>query len=132
VELRRLAILDTPPEESFDRISRLVARALGVPSVVISLVDESREWFKSRIGLQVTQVGREGSFAECVVRERRSLVVQNAALDPRFASSPLVKSSPEIRACLGIPLYSMTQPIEALCAMDTRPRDASADETQSW
>ena len=129
-ELRRLAILDTRPDESFDRISRLVARTLGVPSVVISLVDESREWFKSRVGLQVTQIDREVSFADYIVRERRSLAVQNAALDPRFASSPLVQFAPKIRACLGIPLYSMgQQPIGALCAMDTRPRDFSADET---
>jgi GAF domain-containing protein len=63
-----------------------------------------------------------------VVRERRSLVVQNAALDARFASSPLVKSSARIRAFLGVPLYSMSQqPVGALCVMDARPREFNAE-----
>ena len=129
-ELRRLAIMDTAPDESFDRISSLVARTLRVPMVVISLVDESREWFKSCIGLQQTQIDREHSFADHIVRERRSLAIQNAALDARFASSPLVKSSARIRACLGVPLYSMSQqPVGAMCAMDIVPREFSAEET---
>lgn len=128
-ELRRLEIMDTPADESFDRISGLVARSLSVPCVVVSLVDDSREWFKSRVGLQITQVDREHSFAEYVVRAGRPLAVQNAALDARIAGSLLVQSAPGILACLGIPLYSMSQqPIGALCAMDTRPRDFTPDE----
>ena len=130
-ELRRLAILDTPAGRVLrsDQQPRRPNPQV-FPCVVISLVDESREWFKSRIGLQLTQVDREGSFADYVVRERRTLAVHNAALDARFADNPLVKSPPGIRGCLGVPLYSMSQqPIGALCAMDTRPRDFSADET---
>ncbi|HEV7633395.1 MAG TPA: diguanylate cyclase, partial [Steroidobacteraceae bacterium] len=128
--LNRLGLLDTPPDESFDRVTRLVARTLDVPIALVTLVDEHRQWFKSRVGFPATETSREISFAAHSVYARLPLVVQNAALDPRFADNPLVTGPPYARAYLGIPIYTTNkQPIGTLCAMDTRPRDFGPDET---
>jgi GAF domain-containing protein len=128
--LRSLGILDTAPEESFDRVTRLTAKALAVPIVLVCLVDETRQWFKSRVGLAATQTSREVSFCGHAVFERKPLVIPNAWLDPRFAGNPLVTSAPHIRAYLGVPLYTRNrQPIGTLCAIDVRPRAFAADET---
>jgi len=98
--LQRLALLDTPATESFDRITRLAAKALGVPMLLVSLVDADRQWFKSCVGLDATQTSRDVSFCGHVVFERRTLVVPDAARDPRFAGNPLVTGPPYVRAYL--------------------------------
>lgn len=128
--LRGLGILDTPPEESFDRVTRLAAKALAVPIALVCLVDETRQWFKSRVGLAATQTSREVSFCGHAVVERKPLLIPDTTLDPRFAGNPLVTSAPHIRAYLGVPLYTRNrQPIGTLCALDVRPRAFGADET---
>ncbi|MEO7775555.1 MAG: diguanylate cyclase [Steroidobacteraceae bacterium] len=121
--LSRLAILDTPPEEVFDRITRLAARALGVPIALVSLVDQTRQWFKSCVGLQVAETAREISFCGHVVFNREGLIVADASIDQRFADNPLVTGEPKIRAYMGVPIFTGdAQPIGTLCVMDTEPR----------
>jgi diguanylate cyclase (GGDEF)-like protein/PAS domain S-box-containing protein len=130
--LHRLGLLDTPPTDSLDRITRVAARALDVPILLVSLVDSDRQWFKSRVGLEVAQTSREVSFCSHAVLARRPLLVRDAELDERFADNPLVIGSPWVRAYLGVPLFTgNNQPIGTLCAMDTRPRDFNDEHTET-
>lgn len=132
-ELRQLGILDTAPEESFDRITRLAACALRMPFASIALVDEDRVWFKSRIGTDATELPRESSFSALVVATGETLVIPNAAVDPRFASNPLVTGAPQVRAYLAVPFRTRSgQIIGALSAMDTVPRDFGSEEIRIW
>ena len=130
--LHRLGLLDTPPTESLDRITRVAARTLDVPILLVSLLDSDRQWFKSRVGLELAQTSREVSFCSHVVFERRPLIVRDAEFDERFADNPLVTGAPYIRAYLGVPLFtSGNQPIGTLCAIDTRPRDFNDEHTET-
>src|SRR5436305_146159 len=90
-------VLDTAPEESFDRITRLAASHFRVPIALISLVDEARQFFKSRTGLDQTETGREVSFCAHAILSSRPLVVPDALEDPRFRDNPLVTGAPGIR-----------------------------------
>lgn len=133
LELRQLGILDTEPEESFDRITRLAACALRMPAASISLVDEDRVWFKSRVGTDVAELPRDSSFAEHVVATGKTLVIPNATADPRFAENPLVTGAPALRAYLAVPFRTRSgQIIGALSAMDTVPRDFSSADIEVW
>ena len=124
VSLHRLGLLDTPPTPAFDGITRLAAAALRVPVMLVSLVDQNRLWFKSRIGLGVRESPRHGSFCAYAVHQRQTLFVRDAAADPRFANHALVGGPQRIRSYLGIPLYTRDrQPVGTLCAMDTEARD---------
>lgn len=127
--LRSYDILDTPPEERFDRLARLVKRWFDVPIVLISLLDENREWFKSVIGMDRRELPREIAFCEYTVQEHATMVVEDATQDPRFAENPLVTNSPGIRFYAGAPL---TTPDEyclgALCVLDTEPRPGKSDD----
>jgi GAF domain-containing protein len=94
--LRRLKLLDTPPEPSFDRLTRLAAKALGVPIALISLVDEKREWFKSHFGLPLREISRNDSFCAHAIVADDMLVVGDATQDQRFCDSPLVVGNPHV------------------------------------
>lgn len=131
--LRQLGLLDTAPDESFDRIARLAASSLGVPMAVVSLVDESREWFKSSIGVAAAGFPREHSFSARAIDDRRALIVRDATQDTRFAANPLVTGAPHVRACMAVPINTKGgQPIGALCGMDTQPREFTASEFAVW
>src|SRR6059058_453252 len=95
--LRSLKILDTAPEPVFDQVTRLASRLLGVPIAVFSLIDQDRQWFKSRIGLDVQETPREQAFCAHAILERAPLVVPDATADPRFTDNALVTGSPNIR-----------------------------------
>jgi diguanylate cyclase len=121
--LRNLALLDTPPEEVFDRVTRVVAEMLQVPIALVSLVDEHRQWFKSRIGMDVCETSRDISFCSHAVHSRRPLLVEDALEDIRFADNPLVTGYPHIRFYMGVPLRSSDgYVLGTLCAIDTKPR----------
>jgi GAF domain-containing protein len=129
--LRELKLLDTAPSQSFDRLTKEVARILNVPIALISLVDADRQWFYSRFGLEATQTPRSVAFCAHAVAADAPLVVPDALLDPRFADNPLVTGQPHVRAYLGVPLHSPNgQPIGTLCAIDSQPRDFSALDLQ--
>lgn len=127
--LRALAILDTPPEERFDRITRLAAQFVGTPIVLISLVDEARQWFKSAVGLDATQTPRDVAFCAHAILDAEVLVVPDAHDDPRFAENPLVTGAPHVRFYAGAPL-SLPNGVRigTLCAIDTQSRTLSERE----
>ena len=121
--LRNLGLLDSAPSASFDRATRLAADLLQVPIVLISLVDENRQWFKSKIGLSATETSRQMSFCAHAVFDRKPLVVPDATRDARFVDNPLVIGTPYIRSYLGIPIFSREgHAIGTLCAIDTAVR----------
>jgi diguanylate cyclase (GGDEF)-like protein/PAS domain S-box-containing protein len=123
VALHRLGLLDTPPSAAFDGVTRLAQAALQVPILCVSLVDQNRVWFKSRIGLGVRETPRRGSLCDHVVWAREPLRVRDAAADARFANDPLVSGPQHVRSYLGIPLFTRDrQPMGTLCAMDTEVR----------
>jgi diguanylate cyclase (GGDEF)-like protein/PAS domain S-box-containing protein len=123
VGLHRLGLLDTPPSAAFDGVTRLAQAALQVPILCVSLVDQHRVWFKSRIGLGVRETPRRGSLCDHVVWSREPLIVRDATTDQRFAGDPLVNGPQHVRSYLGIPLFTRDrQPMGTLCAMDTQVR----------
>lgn len=121
--LRALGILDTEPEERFDRLMRLVARHFRVPIALISLVDEKRCWLKSRTGLDAREVPREITFCNHAIRHEGAFVVEDAQADPRFTGNPLVVGPPFIRLYAGEPLFARGgEVLGFLCIIDTAPR----------
>ncbi len=131
-EAKRLAtlhdydVLDTAPEEAFDRITRVAQSALGMPIVLVSLLDADRQWFKSRQGLDVTETPREISFCTHAIEQDDPFIIPNALLDGRFCDNPLVTGEPNIRFYAGIPLnMNDGSKIGTLCAIDTQPREIS-------
>lgn len=122
--LRRYGILDTPPSPRFDRIARLAGRLLDCPIALISLVDEQRQWFKARVGLEVTETSRADAFCAHTILGKEVLVVNDAATDPRFSDNPLVLGQPDIRFYAGAPLIvSGGLAMGSLCVIDRKPRE---------
>ena len=121
--LHRYKILDTIPEKGFDDLTLLAAQVCQVPISIISLVDEKRVWFKSKLGLSASQVSRDVAFCAYAILERKVFVVPNALRDPRFSSYPSVVSKPRVRFYAGAPLVSDdNHAIGALCVIDYVPR----------
>lgn len=130
-DLHDYAILDTPPEESFDRITRLAKMTLQTPMSVVSLVADKRQWFKSRIGVSACETARDISFCTHTIQQSEPMVIRDAHEDPRFADSPLVRGEPFIRFYIGAPLITPAgYNIGALCAMDTVPHDPSSEQVK--
>lgn len=125
-------LLDTPKEERFDRITRLAAQFFGVPIALVSLVDQHRQWFKSRYGLSATETPGSDAFCAFPVRDRKLLIVEDALLDARFSSNPLVTGGPFIRFYAGQPVFSVDgYALGTLCIIDVRPRSLNETETAS-
>lgn len=121
--LRMLAVLDTPPEPSLDVITRLAADRFDAEIALVSLVDEQRQWFKSRHGLDACETPRADSFCAHAIAHDEVMVVPDAATDPRFAGNPLVLGAPFIRFYAGAPLITAGgQRIGTLCVIDSKPR----------
>ena len=121
--LREMLILDTPPEERFDRVVRFAADEFDMPMVLVSLVDRDRQWFKARIGLDACQTDRESSFCGHAIMQPQILVVEDALQDERFHDNPLVAGDPNIRFYAGAPLQLPTgEIVGTLCLIDRRPR----------
>jgi ribonuclease BN (tRNA processing enzyme) len=122
--IRGLGLWNTPPEERFDRITRLAAATFNVPVSLIALMERDREWFKSCCGpLEIREVLRDDSFCSHAIFERRPLVVTDATLDERFADNPYVTGAPGVRFYAGHPLILHNGCcVGTLCILDTRPR----------
>jgi PAS domain S-box-containing protein len=126
-----LCLLDTPAEERFDRIVRTAARLFRVPTVLVSLVDESRQWFKARIGLDSCATDRTVSFCAHAILSPNTFVVPDALEDPRFADNPLVTGAPCVRFYAGHPLRASDgSRVGTLCLIDTQVRDFSTQERE--
>ena len=131
--LRAYEVLGTPPEEGFDRISRLAARVLKVPVAIVSLITEDRMWLKSCVGLPgVEAVDRDIAFCGRTISQDEALVVPDASRDPRFENNPLVTGPPHIRFYLGVPLRTPSgHNVGSLCAVDFEPREVSEDDLRT-
>lgn len=129
--LRRLKILDTAPEERFERLARLAQNLLGVPTALISLSDAERQWFKSRPGFDLKEIPRDVSFCGHAILGTEPFIVLDALKDPRFADNPLVVSAPNIRFYAGVPLRLSTgEAMGTLCVVDRIPRVFDARRVQ--
>lgn len=127
--LRSLNILDTPPEERFDRLTRLARRLFGVPIALVSLVDEDRQWFKSAMGFPVNETPREISFCGHAILGDDIFTVPDAMLDERFRDNPLVTDGPKIRFYAGCPLtVASGSKLGTLCLIDQQPRTFNEDD----
>jgi GAF domain-containing protein len=127
--LLELAVLDTPADRSYDRLVAQAARAMRVPTALVSFVDADRAWFKARIGMAAPEMAREMSFCAHAFHDDAPLVVNDAAEDQRFADNPLVTGAPGIRFYAGAPIRPQNGPaIGTLCVIDYRPRRLSAHE----
>ncbi len=130
--LHSLALLDTPAEERFDRITRLAARLFNIPIALITLVDAERQWFKSRFGESMTQTPREQSFCAHAILDSETFVVNDALNDERFADNPLVSGQSRIRFYAGQPMVAPDgSRVGTLCLIDHRPREFSEAELQA-
>jgi PAS domain S-box-containing protein len=123
------SLLDTQPEERFDRLTRLARYMFGVQIALVSLVDAQRQWFKSRQGLDVCETGRDVSFCGHAVLNEGIFHIPDARSDPRFADNPLVTGAPFIRFYAGAPLTTTDGfRIGTLCLIDSSPRQLNASE----
>ena len=125
--LREMLILDTPPEERFDRVVRFAADEFDMPIVLVSLVDAKRQWFKARVGLDACETDRESSFCGHAIMQAKILIVEDALDDERFRDNPLVSGDPKIRFYAGAPLQLPTgEIVGTLCMIDRQPRRLDA------
>lgn len=120
-------LLDTEPDPLFDTVTDLVAAALGVPIALVTLVDDRRQWFLSRHGLDLAQTRRDDALcAHAIVQPDEVFVIEDAAADARFAGNPLVTGPPHIRFYAGAPVRAPdSQPVGTLCVIDREPRSLS-------
>lgn len=128
--LHELLILDTPPEEKFERIVRFAAEQMEVPIALVSLIDDTRLWFKARVGVDMSETARDTSFCAHAIIEPDLFVVEDASRDARFADNPLVTHGPKIRFYAGAQLSAPGgERIGTLCVIDDKPRSLGAVET---
>src|SRR5882672_5805633 len=122
-------VLDTVPEEVFDDLTELAARICEAPVAMITLVDENRQWFKSKVGVTVNETSRDISFCAHAICQSDLFIVPDAMLDARFSHNPLVTSEPKIRFYAGAPLITPDgHALGTLCVIDKVPRDLRPDQ----
>ena len=127
--LRDLKLLDTPPEERFDRVTRLARQVFGTQIALVSLVDADRQWFKSRQGLDADETPRNVSFCGHAILDDRIMVVNDASADERFCDNPLVCGDPNIRFYAGYPLAAPDgSRVGTLCVIDEQPREITEEQ----
>ena len=137
-EAKRLAavmqcnVLDTEPEQAFDDLTTLASRLTGCPVSLLTILDEHRQWFKSRVGFERPETPRDQAFCGYAILDDDPLIVEDALADPRVSDNPLVTGEPGIRFYAGVPLL-LQDGLAAgtLCVIDTEPRTLSVDEMET-
>ena len=131
-ELQRFGVLDTPAEPVFDDLARLAAQVCGTPIALVSLVDRTRHWFKSTVGVDLAEVPREDTFCDHTIIQDSLLVVPDAVRDPRFAECMFVQGTPYVRFYAGAPLRSPAgHALGTLCVFDHKPRRLNAQQKEA-
>lgn len=121
--LERLGILDTPPEERFERLTRIARQYYQVKTALFSVIDADRQWFKSRQGLEIAETPRSVAFCDYAIQQDKLFLVEDAARDPRFQKNPLVTGEPHIRFYAGMPVREPSgYKVGTLCIIDDKPR----------
>ncbi|MFN8791349.1 MAG: ATP-binding protein [Bdellovibrionales bacterium] len=131
--LRSYRILDSQPEQQYDDICKLASLVCGAPISVISLVDESRQWFKAKVGLDAPETSRDVAFcAHAILDQKKPFIVPDATKDPRFSDNPLVTGGPQIQFYAGTALVTSDgYPLGTLCVIDKKPRQLSAHQIEA-
>ncbi len=131
--LHKIKILNTPGEQDFDDIALIASKLFDVPMVLISFVGESRQWFKSKIGIDISETERDISVCSHTILEEKPLVINDASKDDRFFDNPLVTGKMQIRFYAGSQILEPESklPIGSLCLLDSKPRDFSKSESES-
>ena len=130
--LRRYAILDTPAEAEFDDLARMASYICGAPIALISLVDGNRQWFKSEIGLGVSETTLDRSICRHAILGKELFVVSDTTQDERFRNNPLVTGEPRLRFYAGAPLESSEgQMLGTVCVLDRRARTLTEAQGQA-
>src|SRR6476646_6064250 len=127
--LHKYRIRDTDPEKAFDDLTILAAHICQTPVALISLIDSERQWFKSRVGIDVTETPREVSFCAVAIQQPNLFIVPDATKDPRFSTNPFVVSDPKVRFYAGAPFSSSDgHPLGTLCVVDVVPRQLTPSQ----
>jgi GAF domain-containing protein len=127
--VQRYNILDTPADDAFDRVTHLACRLLDVPIALVGIVDADREWFKSRRGLEVTEIDRDVALCATTVQTGRPYWVEDVQAEPQFAPNPIVAADASLRAFASVPLRTATgHAIGTLCVFDRRVRSFTEQE----
>lgn len=128
--LHALNVLDSEPEERFDRLTRLAKRVFNVPYSTISMIDDHRQWFKSMQGLSLCETSRDISFCAHAILFDEILYVENALKDERFHDNPVVTGDPKIRFYAGCSLNVNGFKMGTFCVFDKKPRAFTAEDRQ--